>query len=541
MQLRNLKIGIRATCAFTLLGVLVLMMGLIALYETRQMDSATDEIRVTWMPAVVALSGISTDLGRARALTLRAALDDNSDDRKRNLQMLDSINIELSKGLKHYAGMVAATDDQNLFNAFMTAHQQYSDVQGRVLQGLTSGRMDDARQLISGPLTQSADSMMQAMTALIAYNGTSAEQASQRSSDVADEAFQALIGALLVIVLALAAIATLLTRSIVRPLAEAVAVAERVATGDLTREIQVVGRDEPALLLRALSRMQTSLRDTIRQIAASSDQLASASEELHTVTEDTSRGLHQQSAEIDQAATAVNQMTAAVEEVANNAVSTADASRGADQTTRDGRDRVNQALASIQHLVADVTGTSSEIEQLASNANEISRVLDVIGAIAGQTNLLALNAAIEAARAGEAGRGFAVVADEVRALAHRTQQSTAEIEQMIAGIQNGTERAVTAMHSSQGRATGTLEVAEGAGQALEVIAEAMASINQRNLVIASASEQQAQVAREVDRNLVNIRDLAMQTLAGANQTSAAAQDLSRLAVDLNGMVAKFKV
>ena len=541
MQLRNLKIGIRAASAFTLLGVLVLMMGLIALYETRQMDSATDEIRVTWMPAVVALSGISTDLGRARALTLRAALDDNSDDRKRNLQMLDSINIELSKGLKHYAGMVAATDDQNLFNAFMTAHQQYSDVQGRVLQGLTSGRMDDARQLISGPLTQSADSMMQAMTALIAYNGTSAEQASQRSSDVADEAFQALIGALLVIVLALAAIATLLTRSIVRPLAEAVAVAERVATGDLTREIQVVGRDEPALLLRALSRMQTSLRDTIRQIAASSDQLASASEELHTVTEDTSRGLHQQSAEIDQAATAVNQMTAAVEEVANNAVSTADASRGADQTTRDGRDRVNQALASIQHLVADVTGTSSEIEQLASNANEISRVLDVIGAIAGQTNLLALNAAIEAARAGEAGRGFAVVADEVRALAHRTQQSTAEIEQMIAGIQNGTERAVTAMHSSQGRATGTLEVAEGAGQALEVIAEAMASINQRNLVIASASEQQAQVAREVDRNLVNIRDLAMQTSAGANQTSAAAQDLSRLAVDLNGMVAKFKV
>ncbi|MCF3155365.1 methyl-accepting chemotaxis protein [Pseudomonas juntendi] len=541
MQLRNLKIGIRAASAFTLLGVLVLVMGLIALYETRQMDSATDEIRVTWMPAVVALSGISTDLGRARALTLRAALDDNSDDRKRNLQMLDSINIELSKGLKHYAGMVAATDDQNLFNAFMTAHQQYSDVQGRVLQGLTSGRMDDARQLISGPLTQSADSMMQAMTALIAYNGTSAEQASQRSSDVADEAFQALIGALLVIVLALAAIATLLTRSIVRPLAEAVAVAERVATGDLTREIQVVGRDEPALLLRALSRMQTSLRDTIRQIAASSDQLASASEELHTVTEDTSRGLHQQSAEIDQAATAVNQMTAAVEEVANNAVSTADASRGADQTTRDGRDRVNQALASIQHLVADVTGTSSEIEQLASNANEISRVLDVIGAIAGQTNLLALNAAIEAARAGEAGRGFAVVADEVRALAHRTQQSTAEIEQMIAGIQNGTERAVTAMHSSQGRATGTLEVAEGAGQALEVIAEAMASINQRNLVIASASEQQTQVAREVDRNLVNIRDLAMQTSAGANQTSAAAQDLSRLAVDLNGMVAQFKV
>lgn len=541
MQLRNMKIGTRATSVFALLGVLVLAMGLITLYETRRMDAATDEIRVTWMPAVVSLGDISTDLGRARAITLRAALDDSPAERARNIDLAKSINDQLKGRLKDYEDTLIAADGRALFNAFNTAHQQYLDLQTRVLQAIAAGRMDEAKQQISGPLTQYADTMMKAMTALIAYNGKGAEDASQRSSDVADEAFTVIIGSLVIIMLALAAIAVVLTRSIVVPLADAVAVAERVATGDLTRDIRVAGRDEPALLLRALGRMQGSLRETIRKIAASSDQLASASEELHTVTEDTSRGLHQQSAEIDQAATAVNQMTAAVEEVANNAVSTADASKGADQTTRDGRDQVNQALASLQHLVNDVTGTSSEIEQLASNANEISRVLDVIGAIAGQTNLLALNAAIEAARAGEAGRGFAVVADEVRALAHRTQQSTAEIEQMIAGIQNGTERAVTAMHSSQGRATGTLEVAEGAGQALEVIAEAMASINQRNLVIASASEQQAQVAREVDRNLVNIRDLAMQTSAGANQTSAAAQDLSRLAVDLNGMVAKFKV
>ncbi|MGE8467747.1 methyl-accepting chemotaxis protein [Pseudomonas putida] len=536
-----MKIGIRAASVFALLGALVLGMGLIALYETRQMDKATDEIRVTWMPAVVALSEISSNLGRARAVTLRAALDDNDSERERNLDLLKGINAQLTDGLKDYHDTIIAADDRALFNTFNDAHQQYLDLQTQVVDAISAGHIDQARQQINGPLTLHADTMMKAMAALIAYNGKGAETASLRSSDVADEAFTAIIGALLVIMLALAGIATALTRSIVVPLADALAVAERVATGDLTQDIKVTGRDEPALLLRALGRMQESLRDTLRKIAASSDQLASASEELHTVTEDTSRGLHQQSAEIDQAATAVNQMTAAVEEVANNAVSTADASKGADRTTRDGRDQVNQALASIQHLVEDVTGTSAEIEQLANNANEISRVLDVIGAIAGQTNLLALNAAIEAARAGEAGRGFAVVADEVRALAHRTQQSTAEIEQMIVGIQTGTERAVTAMHSSQGRATGTLEVAQAAGQALEVIAEAIASINQRNLVIASASEEQAQVAREVDRNLVNIRDLAMQTSAGANQTSAAAQDLSRLAVDLNGMVAQFKV
>ena len=541
MQLRNMTIGARAASVFILLGLLVLVMGLTALHETNEMDQATDEIRVTWMPAVVALGEISSNLGRARAITLRAALDKDSRERTRNLDMLKGINLQLAASLEDYDRTIIADDDRTLFNTFSAAHLRYFELQTQVLDHIAGNRISEAEQLISGPLSQSADNMTKALSALIDYNTKGAENASQRSSNVADQAFNVIIGALLVIVLALVAIATLLTRSIVMPLADAVAVAERVATGDLTEQIQVKGRDEPALLLMALARMQTNLRETIRTIAASSDQLASASEELHTVTEDTSRGLHQQSAEIDQAATAVNQMTAAVEEVANNAVSTADASQGADHSTRDGRDQVNQALASIQQLVEDVTGTSAEIEQLASSANEISQVLDVIGSIAGQTNLLALNAAIEAARAGEAGRGFAVVADEVRALAHRTQQSTAEIEQMIASIQNGTERAVTAMHSSQGRASGTLEIAQGAGQALEVIAEAIASINQRNLVIASASEEQAQVAREVDRNLVNIRDLAMQTSAGANQTSAAAQDLSRLAVDLNGMVAQFKV
>lgn len=541
MQLRNLKIGLRAACMFVLLGVLVLVMGLVSLYETRQMDRATDEIRVTWMPAVISLGDVSSALGRARALTLRSALEEQPSARKATLEKITEINQTLQGNLDDYERTIIADDDRALFNTFLQMSERYHGLQKSIRDAVAAEQLDEARRLINGPLAEYADSMMKALAALIEYNAKGAEQASQRSSAVFEEAFSLIVVALVMILVALIAIATLLTRSIVLPLADAVAVAERVATGDLTQDIPVLGRDEPALLLRALSRMQQSLRDTLRKIAASSDQLASASEELHTVTEDTSRGLHQQSAEIDQAATAVNQMTAAVEEVANNAVSTADASKGADQTTREGRDQVNQALASIQYLVSDVTDTSGEIEQLASNANEISRVLDVIGAIAGQTNLLALNAAIEAARAGEAGRGFAVVADEVRALAHRTQQSTAEIEQMISGIQSGTERAVTAMHTSQDRANGTLEVAQSAGQALEVIAEAITSINQRNLVIASASEQQAQVAREVDRNLVNIRDLAMQTSAGANQTSAAAQDLSRLAVDLNAMVARFKV
>ncbi|NNJ15869.1 methyl-accepting chemotaxis protein [Pseudomonas putida CSV86] len=541
MQFRQMKIGKRAASMFTLLGLLVLALGLVSLYETRQMDKASSEIRETWLPSVVAMGQVGTDLNRIRAITMRSLLEDQPEIRAATLQRAEQLNQALQKPLDDYEKTIFEARDRTLFDTFMSARERYNGIQASVTDAVINNRMDNARQLINGPLADATDAMQGSLRELVKYNVDGADQAAQRSADAAEESFLLITLVLVLIMLALAAIATLLTRSIVVPLADAVAVAERVATGDLTKDIQVVGKDEPALLLGALGRMQTSLRSTLARISASSDQLASASEELHSVTEDTSRGLHQQSAEIEQAATAVNQMTAAVEEVANNAVSTADASKGADQTTRDGRDQVNQALQSIRALVGEVTSTAGDIEQLAASANEISRVLDVIGSIAGQTNLLALNAAIEAARAGEAGRGFAVVADEVRALAHRTQESTGEIEQMIADIQSGTERAVGAMRSSQGRASGTLDIAQAAGEALELIAEAIASINQRNLVIASASEEQAQVAREVDRNLVNIRDLSMQTSAGANQTSAAAQDLSRLAVELNAMVAQFKV
>lgn len=198
-------------------------------------------------------------------------------------------------------------------------------------------------------------------------------------------------------------------------------------------------------------------------------------------------------------------------------------------------------MKAIQAMTQDVQTTSSQVEGLAEQGREIGKVLDVIRTIAEQTNLLALNAAIEAARAGEAGRGFAVVADEVRALAHRTAQSTQEIEQMVAGIQTGTGDAVQSMSLNTNRTQSTLELARSAGDALEQIAASISQINERNLVIASASEEQAQVSREVDRNLVNIRDLATQSAAGANQTSAASHELSRLAVELNGMVARFVI
>ncbi|WP_371914314.1 methyl-accepting chemotaxis protein [Pseudomonas sp. NFIX28] len=285
--------------------------------------------------------------------------------------------------------------------------------------------------------------------------------------------------------------------------------------------------------------MQEKLRQTLLHISGSASQLASAAEELNSVTDESARGLTQQNNEIEQAATAVNEMTCAVEEVARNAVSTAGASNDATRSASEGRNLVRETVSAIELMSREVQSSANRISELAEESRDIGKVLDVIRGLADQTNLLALNAAIEAARAGDAGRGFAVVADEVRALAHRTQQSTSEIESMIDSIQNGTEHAVESMRTSTERAESTLTIARGADDALDTINTAVNEINERNLVIASAAEEQAQVAREVDRNLVNIRDLSVQSATGANQTSDASHELARLAVDLNSMVARF--
>ncbi|TRO16268.1 methyl-accepting chemotaxis protein [Ectopseudomonas mendocina] len=541
MSLRDLSIAPRAALGFGLVALLVVLLGIFSLMQMGAMREKSNEINVNWLPSVLAIGDVNANVLRLRAITLRLTLNRDSAQVQNNLRLAEELRSSLGKNQGIYEQLISSAEERAIYDEFKRVEAAYLQEQDRIMEAARQGNFDAAIEVASGSLNQHADDMLQNLGKLTEINRVSALAAGDTVAEVTDSARIWVIGMMIVATLATVVLALLLTRSIVAPLTEAVRVAEVVASGDLTQNIHADGSDEPARLLNALKNMQQSLRTTIQSISDSSNQLASASEELHAVTEDSTRGLHQQNTEIEQAATAVNEMTAAVEEVARNAVSTSEASRESNVTAQQGREQVRQTVDSIGQLAADVTTTSGEVEQLAQRVHEISKVLDVIRSIAEQTNLLALNAAIEAARAGDAGRGFAVVADEVRALAHRTQQSTQEIEQMIGGIQSGTDRAVSAMQSSNGRARSTLEVAQAAGVALEQIAQAISSINERNLVIASASEEQAQVAREVDRNLVNIRDLSMQTSAGANQTSAASQELSRLAVDLNNLVARFKV
>jgi len=541
MSIRSLNIAPRAGLGFGVLALMVFALGAFALLQMANMRAQSDEVDNNWLPSVMAVGEMSQDMLRLRALTMRLLLNRDPQALAQNVAKLNDLRGVLSEAQQRYDVLIVLPEERKLFDRFKVAEHQYLEFQAQVMQLSAQNRVEEAAAILNGEMSPLADDMAATLKELVELNKHNANLATEAARLVFINS-RVWVGVMIgITALITIGLALLLTRSIVLPLAQSLGVAEVVAGGDLTGDISISGKDEPARLLQALKSMQHSLRDTIRQISESSSQLASASEELSCVTEDATRGLHQQSLEIEQAATAVNQMTAAVEEVASNAVATSEASRESDRIAQHGREQVNQTVTSIQSLADDVTSNATQVEDLAQKVHGISKVLDVIRSIAEQTNLLALNAAIEAARAGDAGRGFAVVADEVRALAHRTQQSTQEIEQMIGGIQQGTDSAVSSMQQSSVRANSTLELAKAAGLALEEIASAFTLINERNLVIASASEEQAAVAREVDRNLMNIRDLAMQTSAGANQTSAASQELSRLAVDLNNMVARFSV
>ena len=406
---------------------------------------------------------------------------------------------------------------------------------------MRAGDLENGRNLLLGDLQKTYRVVMDELTVMVDSNdrqvGEGAEAAGQLESSAKTSLY---IGITLAFIAAIV-LGLFISRLISRPIASAVASARRIAQGDLTQHIASTGRDEAGQLLTALAEMQSSLKSTIQQIASASDQLASAAEELTAVTDNGSRGLLRQNDEIQQAATAVTEMTSAVEEVARNAVSTSEASKATSLQASNGRDQARNAVSAINSATTEIAASTTMVKDLAVQVRDIGKVLDVIRGIAEQTNLLALNAAIEAARAGEQGRGFAVVADEVRALAARTQASTGEIEGMINSVQTSADQAVGAMGKSQSLVTDTQALAQATGQALELIADGIAQINDRNLVIATASEEQANVAREVDRNLVNIQDLSTQTAAGAHQTNASTQELSSLAVSFNTLVSRFRL
>ncbi len=365
-------------------------------------------------------------------------------------------------------------------------------------------------------------------------------QLDRRDAESAQARTLQLVSTLLALLVGIIA-AVIITRQITRPLRETLAVVDRIASGDLSHNLIVTRRDELGVLQQGIARMGVTLRDLISGIRDGVTQIASAAEQLSAVTEQTSAGVNNQKVETDQVATAMHEMTATVQEVARNAEEASQAAAAADGEARAGDQVVNEAIAQIERLASEVERSTDAMTVLQQESDKIGSVMDVIKAVAEQTNLLALNAAIEAARAGEAGRGFAVVADEVRGLAQRTQKSTEEIEGLVAGLQNGTQQVAAVMNNSRSLTDSSVALTRKAGVSLENITRTVSNIQSMNQQIAAAAEEQSAVAEEISRSIINVRDVSEQTAAASEETAASSVELARLGNQLQMMVSHFRV
>ena len=432
------------------------------------------------------------------------------------LKSLDSLAAKLPE--QHLANLQQATGS---LKAYRAAVSQFRDSQVANATALTR-------------MTAQGDILIDLSKKL------TASQTIVRDTDAAHAKNMLLLATLLALAFGLLA-AWAITRQIVIPLSQTLKVAERIAAGDLTHNLVSRRQDELGQLQRAIQSMTQGLRELIGGISDGVTQIASAAEELSAVTEQTSAGVNSQKVETDQVATAMNEMTATVQEVARNAEEASEAAVAADQQAREGDKVVGEAIAQIERLALEVGHSTEAMGHLKRESDKIGSVLDVIKSVAQQTNLLALNAAIEAARAGEQGRGFAVVADEVRSLAQRTQKSTEEIEELIVGLQAGTQQVATIMDNSRSLTESSVELTRRAGGSLESITRTVSAIQSMNQQIAAAAEQQSAVAEEINRSVLNVRDVSEQTSAASEETAASSVELARLGTHLQTLVGRFKV
>ncbi|HCM48871.1 MAG TPA: hypothetical protein DIS98_15720 [Colwellia sp.] len=439
--------------------------------------------------------------------------------------------------------LIITKEDKPVFDSFVKKYNQYLVLHQQVRDATRENGNQRAFELSSNKGRELSDKASTIMTRLVKKAESDMEDDALRSSEEYSASRNTMLTVTIIAIVLGGFLALYIAQNISGSLQTLLARLEDIAEGegDLTVVVDDSAKDETGDLARAFNKFVAKIRKVIGEVTDSSDQLSAAAEELSAVSQLTGEGVENLGAEIEQVAAAMNEMTVTVQDVSSNAATASSSAVEANTHAEKGGDIIRKTVASVSLLTGEINKSSEDIHKLKVDSDNISSVLDVIKSIADQTNLLALNAAIEAARAGEQGRGFAVVADEVRSLAQRTQQSTSEIETMIDKIQTGTSNVVTSMNKSHEQALKVVEEIDETGHVLTLITSSIVSINDMNCQIATAAEEQSSVAEEINRNVVNVQELTVQSSASTSQVSTTSHELAKLGEGLTSQIRQFKI
>ncbi len=527
---------------FSLLIVMIIAVGVISLTRIELLGNLT--VKMYKHPLAVTRASLQADVSiiKMHRSMKDIALAKNTESMVAASHKVDAYEKNAYKEYAVVTDRILGAEGKHLIAETIKIFHNWKPIRDEVIKLMKAGDRGAAAAITKGKGAKHVALLDKKMDALVKYAETKGKgffgvaQAKSSSAYVLTISL-IVIGAIFGIV-----IAFVLGRMIINPINTLKSTIEEIETNsDLLTRIDISSKDEIGMAAYAFNSMLDKFQALIQQISSATTQLATASEEVSAVANESAQNVDRQRNETDQVATAINEMTTTVQEVANNATSAANAAQSADNESKGGKVVVMNTVQAIEELANEVDNTSVIIQQVEEDSNNISTILDVIKGIAEQTNLLALNAAIEAARAGEQGRGFAVVADEVRTLASRTQESTNEIHDMIEKLQVGSKNAVQAMEKGRGKATIGVEHAKEASEALEAITRSVATINDMNTQIASAAEEQSSVSEEINRSIISIREVSEQTASGSAQTTTTSHELANLATQLQSLVAQFKV
>ena len=549
MNTSSMTIGKKLTAGFAVLGLMVAFIGGFSLLEFSNMNRAAIGFTDSILPAVNRTNDIGDSISELRRYELALFLVASDPQKRAEYRTMAAQLVErLKQQMIDHDKTIWAQDveERRTFDIVKGDWASYLALHQQVKQLQDSGLMSEAQTVFMDQGIPLYNNLHKSVAELIRINhgyATESRKVVVASYDSAklSVTIALVLGLVLVVVLSM-----VLTRQIRDPLIMLARQAQRIANGDLGQgELQQwirdsrFNRDELGQLGSAINRMQGSLSDLVSEIAGSVSQLSSAVEEVSAISSQSASGMAIQQNEVSQVATAMNEMQSTVNEVARNTTDAMSAAKDASRTSAAGSEVVRSSIASIEEVSVKIEQAGTVVQQLEADSANISVVLDVIRDIAGQTNLLALNAAIEAARAGEQGRGFAVVADEVRSLAQRTQDSTAEISKMIELLQSRAAEAGNAMQLSRHQMQESVGLARDAGTSIETINGAVVRITDMNTLIATATEEQNAVTEELNRSIVNIHNAADENAQGAHQIAQACVELSKLANTLHHMTQRF--